>query len=566
MNKISMRESMKMMKAQNADRVKGMLWGLVVGDCLGSPIQFTEKDAHPYITEMVPCPVFGLPAGYWTDDSSMAFCIMESAVRLKAYDLKDIANNFVKWHDGGFWSSVKGHSFDVGAATSSACRAIRERGSLVNGEESSQGNGSIMRFAPSYWLARNTSDSRRTMHEISDLTHASSVVRMVVDRLAAILDAHLKGVRTDERSEYASRAAVNNSGWAVSTLQAALWAFETTETFEDGMIAAVNLGGDADSIGAVYGQIAGAYYGFASIPRRWVERIVNGAAVAQLIDAFMATFQDRSNDALIGTLVGDIVGSRFEHYNCKSKSFTLFDRDCTFTDDTVMTLAIADALGRWNYGEHAQFVWNELCDWAIASMQAFGRAYPHAGYGGRFRQWLQAPHPNPYGSWGNGAAMRVSACGCAARSLEEARSMSKSVTIVTHDHPEGIKGAEATAVAVYMAGKGASKAEIREMIAGNYYPLDFRLDEIRASYQFDVSCQGSVPQALEAFFESDSFEDAIRNAISIGGDSDTIGAICGGVAGAYYGVPESIRAQALAFLPRPLADVLHKAEQRFCGM
>ena len=270
------------------DKAKGMLWGLVVGDCLGLPIQFTGKDDHPWITEMDArsgdCPL----TGYWSDDSSMAFCVMDSYITCGRYDLRDIANNFVKWYCDGFWSSVEGRSFDVGFATASACRAIRERGSLVNGKEQSQGNGSIMRFAPSYLIAQGKSDPRKVMHEVSDLTHASSVVRETIDRFAAILDDHLRGVRTGERSGYASREEVNNSGWAVSTLNAALWAFETTTTFEDGMIAAVNLGGDADSIGAVCGQLAGAYYGFDAIPRRWVEKVKNAAAVENEINRFLA--------------------------------------------------------------------------------------------------------------------------------------------------------------------------------------------------------------------------------------------------------------------------------------
>ncbi len=272
--------------AAPADRCQGMLWGLVVGDCLGSPIQFTEKDGHPYITEMVPCPVFNTPAGYWTDDSSMAFCIMESVVRKGGYDLRDIARNFVRWYDEGFWSSLP-YAFDVGGATSSAIKHIA-RGDMSNGEESSQGNGSIMRFAPSFLLGRSLQD-RKILYEISDLTHNSQKVRETVDLMAHICEEHLQGKRTGVRSIYPTREEVNNSGWAVSTLQAALWAFENTESFEEGMIAAVNLGGDSDSIGAVFGQIAGAFYGLAAIPERWIDAVKDRAKIQELIDAFLAT-------------------------------------------------------------------------------------------------------------------------------------------------------------------------------------------------------------------------------------------------------------------------------------
>ena len=267
------------------NRFKGMFWGLVVGDCLGSPIQFTSKDGHPHITEMVPCIIFHTPAGYWTDDSSMAFCVADSLVKLKRYDLKDIAETFVRWYFDGFWSSLD-EAFDVGGATASACNKIRYRGLLKNGSESSQGNGSIMRFAPSYIWNYGAGDNR-ILHEISDLTHDSHKVRETIDLMVQVCDEHIQGGRTTVKSIYGSRDEVNNSGWAVSTLQAALWAFETTDSFEDGLIAAVNLGGDSDSIGAVFGQIAGAYYGFNAIPSRWVNAVKDKEKVNELIESLV---------------------------------------------------------------------------------------------------------------------------------------------------------------------------------------------------------------------------------------------------------------------------------------
>lgn len=272
---------------------------------------------------------------------------------------------------------------------------------------------------------------------------------------------------------------------------------------------------------------------------------------------------------MIGAIVGDIVGSRFEWHNRKSKEFTFLKGEgesrhpCRFTDDTVMTLAVADAIMKWH--EAGGGAYDALSAEAIMSMQEFGRRYPHAGYGGAFRSWLRDDAPQPYNSWGNGSAMRVSACGWAGRTLDEVKAMSCAVTEVTHNHPEGIKGAEATAVATFLARTGKSMAEIKAVVVRDYYPLGFTIDEIRPTYEFDVSCQGSVPQALEAFFESTSFEDAIRNAISIGGDSDTIGAICGAVAGAYYGVPHGIRAKAETFLDARLIETLQNFEQRYCG-
>ena len=253
---------------------------------------------------------------------------------------------------------------------------------------------------------------------------------------------------------------------------------------------------------------------------------------------------------MIGAIIGDIVGSRFEWNNHRSKDFDLMPHQCFFTDDSIMSLAVCDALMRCRPD------FTGLGEQAVRSMQEIGRPYPNSGYGGSFYRWMYSDHPKPYNSFGNGAAMRVSGCGYAARSLEEAKALSKAVTEVTHNHPEGIKGAEATAAAVYLACTGKSMLEIQDYITKNYYPIDFTLDSIRSTYQFNETCQDTVPQALEAFFESTGFEDAIRNAISIGGDSDTLAAITGAVAEAYYGVPAPIRKLALTFLDKRLLKIL----------
>lgn len=255
---------------------------------------------------------------------------------------------------------------------------------------------------------------------------------------------------------------------------------------------------------------------------------------------------------MIGAIVGDIVGSRFEWDNRKSKTFTLFTKNCFFTDDTVMTLAIAKALMM------AKGNIEILAEKTIMYMRQLGNKYPDCGYGGHFLSWLFAAKPQPYNSYGNGSAMRVSPCGIIASSLEEARLLSLKVTEVTHNHEEGIKGAEAVAVAIYLARNKASISEIEKYINEHYYNLQFSLADIRPDYCFDVSCQGSVPQAIKAFTESHDFEDAIRNAISIGGDSDTIAAITGSIAEAYYGVPPKIRETALTYLD---SELLHIVEQ-----
>ena len=262
---------------------------------------------------------------------------------------------------------------------------------------------------------------------------------------------------------------------------------------------------------------------------------------------------------MLGAIIGDIAGSRFEWHNIKDKNFELMShiKRCRPTDDSVMSLAIAQAIldsenNRELLGQNA-----------VRQMQRLGQKYPHAGYGGHFHRWIYDDHPQPYNSWGNGSAMRVSPCGFAATTLDEVIEMSKAVTEVTHNHPEGLKGAEATAVAVYLARTGKSMLEIRDYIESHYYKINFKLDDIRATYTFDVSCQGSVPQALEAFFESTGFEDAIRNAISIGGDSDTIAAITGGIAEAYYGIPADIRKLALTFLDGDQLAILNAFESKY---
>lgn len=253
---------------------------------------------------------------------------------------------------------------------------------------------------------------------------------------------------------------------------------------------------------------------------------------------------------MLGAIIGDIVGSRFEWNNNKTKEFDFLTYKCFATDDSIMSLAIAKAIIEC-HGDYSKLGSN-----AVKFMQEIGRPYPHCGFGGMFYNWIYSDNPQPYNSYGNGAAMRVSACGFAASSMDEAIALSKAVTEVTHNHPEGLKGAESTTVAIYMAREGKSILEIRDYIDKHYYPMDFTLAGIRDTYEFNETCQNTVPQAIMAFLESTDFEDAIRNAISIGGDSDTIAAITGAIAEAYYGIPTEIRKHALTFLDERLLKIL----------
>ena len=260
---------------------------------------------------------------------------------------------------------------------------------------------------------------------------------------------------------------------------------------------------------------------------------------------------------MLGAIIGDIVGSRFEWDNIKTKEFDFLTYKCSFTDDTVMSLAIAKAI------IESEEDYSNLSGKTVQYMQEIGRLYPDSGYGTGFNKWINSNNPQPYNSYGNGAAMRVSACGIVARSIDEAKILSEKVTAVTHNHPEGIKGAEATAVAIYLAKKGKSILEIRDYIDKNYYRMNFTLNSIRESYKFNATCQDTVPQAIMAFCESNSFEDSIRNAISIGGDSDTLAAITGSIAEAYYGIPTDLRKHAITFLDETLLKILIDFENKY---
>ncbi|MGI6363649.1 MAG: ADP-ribosylglycohydrolase family protein [Bacillota bacterium] len=258
-----------------------------------------------------------------------------------------------------------------------------------------------------------------------------------------------------------------------------------------------------------------------------------------------------------GAIIGDIVGSRFEFNNHRSKDFALFAPGCSVTDDSIMTLAVAKAL--METAKEIEAGCTDYCqvlrELTVRYMQGIGRKYPNCGYGGMFYRWMFTDNPQPYNSFGNGAAMRISPVGFVAGSEAEAVRLSEAITAVTHNHPEGLKGAEATVIAIFMARQGKSKEEIKARISAAYYPLDFSIDQIRPTYKFNETCQETVPQAIQAFLESRSFEDAIRTAISLGGDSDTIAAITGGIAEAFYGVPENLRSMAMGYLDPELKNI-----------
>lgn len=251
---------------------------------------------------------------------------------------------------------------------------------------------------------------------------------------------------------------------------------------------------------------------------------------------------------MLGAIIGDIVGSRFERRNYKQKDFELWHPDCRFTDDTVLTVAVAETLL-----EEQQYA---------PTFRYWGNRFVAVGYGKTFRKWLRSPEMGPYNSWGNGSAMRVSPVGWLLDDEETVRSEARRSAEVTHNHPEGIKGAQAVALAIFWARQDLSREELRQRIESHFaYDLQRSLDDIRPDYEFDVSCQGSVPEAIIAFLESEDFEDSLRNAISIGGDSDTIAAIAGSIAEAYYGgIPEQLKQDVMRYLPAEMRKVYQDFE------
>lgn len=264
---------------------------------------------------------------------------------------------------------------------------------------------------------------------------------------------------------------------------------------------------------------------------------------------------------MYGAILGDMIGAPYEFdRGGKTKDFPLFSRESRFTDDSVMTVAVAEALMGLEKGAD-----EEAVRWAVCrAMRRWGRRYPDAGYGMRFGVWLFADgQPRPYGSWGNGSAMRVSSAGWLYDTVEETRRYARLTAEVTHNHPEGIKGAEAAASAVFLARSGASKEEIKEYVTREFgYDLSRTCDEIRPGYHHVESCQETVPEAVTAFLEGDSFEDVIRTAVSLGGDCDTLTCIAGAIAEAFYGVSEELKAECRKRLPDDMREVLDRFGQR----
>lgn len=292
--------------------------------------------------------------------------------------------------------------------------------------------------------------------------------------------------------------------------------------------------------------------------KNFISKLFGGKKTAKQQESTQPTIQITeqpftvNNGGILGAIIGDIAGSRFEFRNEKSINVKLFTAADKFTDDTVMTIAVADWL------MNGTSLPNIMRDW--------GDGYPDRGYGGMFYEWLFPLDENemkPYNSYGNGAGMRVSPCGYIARTLDEALDLAKQSAEVTHNHPEGIKGAQAIAAAIFLARQHTPKEEIRRYIEHTFgYDLQRTCDDIRPTYEFDVTCQGSCPEAIIAFLDSTDYESAIRLAISLGGDSDTIACMTGGIAAAYYGIPDWMIEKTVKYLPADMIEIINRFDGR----
>ena len=555
--------------------------GHAVGDAMGVPVEFCirERLLNNPVTKMIGYGTHNMPAGTWSDDTSMEIATIDSFINKGCFDSRDIMNNFYLWVKDAKYTAGD-VMFDIGHT---CLQAINDYSHGCDADKCgaddmySNGNGSLMRILPvalyAYYKNIPEEEIVKLTNRISALTHAHEIsklgcyiyVRYVMLLLSGIdkYEAYneLKKVNYDyyskESLEVYNRILkddiskftiddIKSSGYVVDSLEAALWVLLNGKNYEETIIGAINLGNDTDTIAAIAGSMAGIIYGVDAIPKEWLDTLIRKDYLVKLALDFEKSICNLIKDPLVGTMVGDIAGSRFELVNNKyGKKFELLVSKCRYTDDTVMTLAVAKAL----------LDYKDLSKTLVDSMVEVGRNHSSCGFGGKFYTWITGENHEPYGSFGNGAAMRISPVGVVAKDIDEVKELSAIVTNVSHNHPDSIKGAEAVAVVVYLALHGESMDSIKEYISKNYFDS---LEVDGDSRYFHINCIDTVKQSLDAFFRSFDFEDAIRNAIALGGDSDTIAAITGSMAAAYYGIPEDIYNKTLEYLDDDLKNIHSK--------
>lgn len=576
-------------------KITDSIIGHAIGDAMGVPTEFCfrKKLLEKPITSMIGYGSHDVPAGTWSDDTSMSIALIDSIINKNAIDYDDIMHNFYDWlHDAKY--TAVGEVFDAGRTCIQAIiNYSKGYEPLECGLKDSHnnGNGSLMRILPiafyCYYKKLNSNEIIELCNNISSLTHAHEIsrlgcyiyVRFAINLLEGLsIESAYAFMQKDDYSKFSEDALekynrilkkqikeyqiddINSSGYVVDTLEAAFWILMNSKNYQECIIASTNIGQDTDTIGAVVGGLAGIVYGVNSIPKSWLDKLIKKDYLIELSLNFEKTLCDFNKDVLLGAIIGDVAGSRFEIVNNKyGKNFELFNKNCRFTDDSVMTLAVAKAFLNSNKD------YSDLEHKVIDSMVELGRKYPNCGYGPSFRRWIMSDEHKPYGSFGNGAAMRISAVGVVAKSIDEIKKLSAVVTNVSHNHPESIEGSEATAVAIHLALNGKSKNEIKDYINDNYFGIyDLRKESMKPQI-FHINCVETVKQSLEAFLESNDYEDAIRNAIALGGDSDTIAAITGGIAAAYYGIHQDICDKALEYLDDYLIDIHDNFYKQYQG-
>ena len=571
-------------------KIKDGLYGFIVGDAMGVPTEFCirEKLFNNPVTEMIGYGSHPVPAGSFSDDTSMTLALIDSIINNKCIDYEDVMNNFVDWVNFGKYTP-EDKVFDIGKTCLKAISNYRRGTSALKCGlvgVNYNGNGSLMRILPLvYYIFYNNikSDDEilELVNNISSLTHGHNISKMgcyIYVRYALYLldgfdkfDVYGK-IKELDYSMYGEEAIsvynriikddiskynindISSSGYVVDTLESVIWILLNTYNYKQAIIGSINLGNDTDTIAAICGSLAGIIYGYNDIPKKWINGLIKLDYLKDIINKFEEVLYGSKKNAVIGAIIGDIVGSRFEKNNCRNIKFNLFDKTCKITDDSIMTLAVAKTCVDNNFDN----------DHIIKNMVELGRKYNDCGFGRKFYSWIMSDVHEPYYSYGNGAAMRISPIGVVSKSEKEVKELSKIITEVSHNHPDGIKGAEAVSMMIYLIRIGKSKEELKKYFINNYYELNFTYEDLLNNYRFTTKCYETVPQSFLCFLESCDFEDAIRRAISIGGDSDTIAVICGSMAAEYYGIPKFIYDRVFDYLDETQLNILMKFNENYC--
>ena len=574
-------------------KVVDSIIGHAIGDAMGVPTEFCIREKlqkHP-VVKMIGYGQHDVPAGCYSDDTSMELALIDSFINKGKFDYDDIMTNFYYWlHDAKYTATDE--VFDAGRTCIQAIINYSKGNEPLDcglkGEDNN-GNGSLMRILPvalySYYKKIDDKEIIKLTNDISSLTHAHEISRLgcyiYVRYIMYLLDGYSKIEAYDlikkvDYSSYSNESLekynrilkgnikkcplddISSSGYVVNTLEASLWCLLVHDNYEDTILEAINLGNDTDTVAAITGSMAGIVYGINAIPKEWLNTLIRKEYILGLAHEFEKDIIGLKKDVLIGTIIGDIVGSRFEMFNCKTgKNFILLHDVCRFTDDSVMTIAVAKTILNCNSD------YNNIKEVALKIIPEVGLKYPNCGYGPKFYGWLKSDEHKPYGSFGNGAAMRISPVAVAIKDLKQMKKVCKTITDLSHNHEDSLKGAESVCVAINMALKNKTKDEIIKRIEKDYFKIYDLKDKIMSKRDFHINCVETVKQAFIAFNESYDYEDAVRNAIAMGGDSDTIAAITGGIAAAYYGITQDLINEVIKYMDDYLLGIYNDFNRKF---